>query len=191
MNPLHRYHNVFPDIGKMIHKLFEERTDDNDDCPVTKESSAALWAFMASQQVKRFPDGTRRVLHCDSFYTRHAFGRALSQLTEGSMKLTGTIKMNLVDALNKIQILLAKQLLADSPKGTWALVPAFDAVDPSVFFCPVFQQRGRGRRTRRRLTAINHFCYEERGSGAKRSSCKMWGVKTSFASSRKTRDTSS
>jgi hypothetical protein len=65
----------------------------------------------------------------DNFYTRHTLATALSRFTDGNVVLLGTVHMNLVDKVNKVNLLLTGSMIKDKPRGSWLLVRAYDAVD--------------------------------------------------------------
>ena len=47
----------------MVHKFFHERSDEDDDCPIDKQSSTALWAVMASQQMKSSSEEKKMIFY--------------------------------------------------------------------------------------------------------------------------------
>ena len=61
--PLRRYLEIFPEAKKMVHKFFHERSDEDDDCPIDKQSSTALWAVMASQQMKSSSEEKKMIFY--------------------------------------------------------------------------------------------------------------------------------
>lgn len=74
--PLKRYVGVFPEARKLVHKFFHERVQgEDDDLPIDKKSSAALWAIMAAQQDMKSDSDESKVVFTDSYYTRHYLGK--------------------------------------------------------------------------------------------------------------------
>ena len=139
----------------------------------------------------------RKVVFTDSYYTRHylgklpflfgflltnvllsfAAGRAILQMTGNKMKLTGTVKMNLVDPVNKVSLSMAKDVIDKLERGEWALVPAYDAIDGDGHFDapPVarggkqrkFQYKNKSLRLRRKNVPTEGNVYVTIGSGDK------------------------
>ena len=64
----------------------------------------------------------------DSFYTRHALAEVVKKMTDNRCKITGIVKMNLVDSANKPNMKKAIQEIEPKPKGSWALVRAHNPV---------------------------------------------------------------
>ena len=200
--PLKRYLGVFPESRKLVFKFFHQRiAGEDDDCPIDKQSSTALWAVMAAQQEMKSESQESKVVFTDSYYTRHYLGkynvarrvarlavsnvlsfllfpgRALLQMTSNRMKLTGTVKMNLVDPVNKVLLTMAKDTIDKLERGDWALVPVYDAIDGEGHFDPPpvgrgakqkkFQYKNKSLRLRRKNVPSEGNVYVTIGAGDK------------------------
>ena len=62
----------------------------------------------------------------DNFYTRHVLGAALKLASDGEVKLIGTCRFNFIDAINRVRVKEALEVLKDKPRGDWRLVRAYD-----------------------------------------------------------------
>jgi len=62
----------------------------------------------------------------DNYYTRHNLAAAIKKFTDSEVRILGTCKLNLVDAINKINILKAIENLKDKEHGSWYLVAAYN-----------------------------------------------------------------
>ena len=56
----------------------------------------------------------------------HLLGLALLKLTNGISWIVDTVKLDLIDSINKKNVEQAKTMLEEKPRGTWILVQARD-----------------------------------------------------------------
>ena len=67
----------------------------------------ALWATQVAHLTKQAKSSQvknnrkHRHLFCDNYYTRHSFAIAIDKLTDGETKVTGTMRLNYIDGINK------------------------------------------------------------------------------------------
>lgn len=95
--------------------------------PIDINSPTALWVLQFAHQVKiDVATSEKRVVFTDNFYTRHVLASELYQITDGKVRLTGTVKYTNVDAINRIHFNSAIQTMKDAQRGHWILVQAFD-----------------------------------------------------------------
>lgn len=52
--------------------------------------------------------------------------KKLKQITDGEIRMTGTIKINNVDAINRVRLKEAIIEMKDAERGSWMLVRAYD-----------------------------------------------------------------
>ena len=106
-------------------------------CPVAVDSASMLWVLMLGLLYRALVSAksTRprekippTIVYMDNFYTRHSLGRAIDEFTDGNIKITGTVRLNLVDKINKTNVTKAMKYLDGKPRGSWVLVKAFNAV---------------------------------------------------------------
>ena len=103
---------------------------------IGKDQASAVWLLQIGllQEKKALCELQRSqrdvVLFCDSFYTRHTLAYTMKAFTGGHVKTTGTVKLNLIDKVNKIGVLSALQEFQSTEwnRGDWLLVTAYDAV---------------------------------------------------------------
>lgn len=69
---------------------------------------------------------TVRLVACNNFYTRHSFATAVHEITEGKIRLVGTVRMNYLGPENSVAVKKVVAELKDAPRGTWKLVRAYD-----------------------------------------------------------------
>jgi len=74
----------------------------------------------------RKSSGSKRLVVTDNFYTRHTLAVAVNKFTDGEVLMLGTVKLNLIDAVNKHNVVKALDMLKDASRGTWYLVAAYD-----------------------------------------------------------------
>ena len=100
----------------------------NIDHSVTKrESPSALWILQLALQTKIYKYGNGSIDVTDNFYTRHKLAQQLIKVTDGEMKMIGTVRLNLVDGVNRVNIKEAQGKLKDSERGHWALCEVYNA----------------------------------------------------------------
>ena len=97
-----------------------------DDNIIKKDSPSALWCLQMAHQTKSHPMECGRLFVTDNFYTRHALGKQLLRLTDGEARLLGTVRMNVVDAVNRPAIKKGIECLQRSERGSWLLVHTLD-----------------------------------------------------------------
>ena len=69
-----------------------------------REKASALWMTQVGHmtlKMKNTSPEKKRYLFCDNFYTRHKFGNAINKLSDGDIKITGTIRFNFIEPINK------------------------------------------------------------------------------------------
>ena len=90
---------------------------------------STLWCLMMASQTKKLRDPSgKRLIVTDNFYTRHVLAKQKEILSDGEIKMIGTIKFNNIDGLNRKLVKLAIDKVQDSERGTWVLVQALDKV---------------------------------------------------------------
>ena len=123
LTPVARYSALHPIIRTPVANLLKQ-----DDCPVREDSASALWIAQCGHMEKLSETTTtgNRLVFMDNFYTRHALAKTLKSLTDGKVRIVGTIKLSNVDALNTSNIQDACAQLKDARRGSWRLVAAYD-----------------------------------------------------------------
>ena len=79
---------------------------------------------LAHQLVKDRSGG--RVAFLDNFYTRHVLARKLSSITNGNVKICGTVKFNNIHTLNKPLVKAAINVLQNADRGESIPTQAFN-----------------------------------------------------------------
>jgi len=116
MSAAERYINLFPDLRKPVHRVFGD----------VIEKKTVLWAAMIAQQNQRCrAPFKKRVVVMDNFYTSVGLARTLDQLTDGEIKIIGTIKMNMVQGINRENVKQAETLMKNGDAHEWYLIRAY------------------------------------------------------------------
>ncbi|POM78669.1 Hypothetical protein PHPALM_3774 [Phytophthora palmivora] len=118
--PSQRYTQQLPTLRTSLYNTLLR-----EDVPVAANSATALWLTMVGHQAKmlRSPTGYRLVVS-DNFYTRHTLARAILAFTDGAVRTTGTVCLNLVDKFNKGAVEEAVKRVSEAERGKWELVAA-------------------------------------------------------------------
>ena len=100
--PLDRYLSIFPQLRTPIFKSLHGSED------IKWQKASALWVAQVGHMRLKMKSKTdiarnvvKRTLFCDNFYTRHKFAKVIDKLTDGDVKVTGTIRFNFIEANNK------------------------------------------------------------------------------------------
>jgi hypothetical protein len=121
-----RYTEVFRDLRTPFDKAYSDDPEGKYG-GVKKNSASALWSLQIAHQTKkqRDPSGKRTFL-MDNFYTRHNLGEKLKLLTDDEVRITGTCRLNVIQANNKVGVKKGIDMLKNKERGTWVLVQAFN-----------------------------------------------------------------
>jgi hypothetical protein len=92
-------------LKKTLHQLFGHYR-----WPTKQKSSRILWG-----------EG----LFMDNIYTHHNLGKKLKLLMDGKVRITGTCRLNVIQANNKVGVKKGIYMLKNKEQGTWVLVQAF------------------------------------------------------------------
>lgn len=88
-----RYLEVFPEMRVTTNQCFD---------PSRNVPTRALWATMIALQTKRVgSESSKRVVFCDNYYTFVDLGVRLLRMTDGEIRLCGTIRISYLEAENK------------------------------------------------------------------------------------------
>lgn len=94
--PAYAYCAMFRTLKTPLKKLTNEKL-------IVVDSATALWILqMAHFQAAHRKE--KRLVVMDNFYTRHTLAVALAWLTDGCVRILGTVKLNLVDSINRVHI---------------------------------------------------------------------------------------
>ena len=130
--PVLRYVDIFRDLRTPITKLYQE----NDRAKVLDKPSA-LWVAQIGHMAKKLKSNevcsvlNKRHVFMDNFYTRHTLALDVAKFSDGDIHIIGTVKGNLIDAINRGNILKALAHLAEAPRNHWNLVRAHEVVKKS------------------------------------------------------------
>ena len=122
LNPAETYCELFRGLRGVFHKKFSKNS------PVSAKKPSALWIMQLAHQRKlhKDPSGERLVV-MDNFYTRHPLARQLARVTDGEMKILGTVRLNNIDKMNRSLVKQAVERSSNKEKGHWLLAQAFHA----------------------------------------------------------------
>ena len=116
--------------GSELVSLLERCTgifSEANDFIIEVNSPTSLWVLQMAHQTLSIEDPNgRRVFFTDNFYTSHRVGTALKKFTDGEARLIGTIRMNTVDCTNRYHLFKTIDMVDKMPRGSWALVRAYD-----------------------------------------------------------------
>jgi len=117
------YCTTFRTLRTPYNNIFSEGNDFN----IEVDSPTSLWVLQMAHQTLSIEDPNgRRVFFTDNFYTSHRVGTALKKFTDGEARLIGTIRMNTVDCTNRYHLFKTIDMVDKMPRGSWALVRAYD-----------------------------------------------------------------
>ena len=81
---------------------------------------------MVSHQHQKMKSPTsKRVCFMDNFYTRHELAQRVMAMTNGEVRIVGTVRLNFVDVHNKKIVNQAIDILKTLPKHAWVLTRAY------------------------------------------------------------------
>ena len=136
--PADRYLKIFGELTSSFNQLCQAtKSRIRNACPVAVDSASMLWVLMmgllyraliAANTVRPRESMPQTVVYMDNFYTRHSLARAIDEYTDGNIKVTGTVRLNLVDKVNKNNVTMAIKYLENKDRGSWVLVKAFTGV---------------------------------------------------------------
>ncbi|RAW23861.1 hypothetical protein PC110_g19709 [Phytophthora cactorum] len=120
--PGQRYTDQFPVLRTCLHNTLAR-----DETEISGNSAMTLWLSMVGNQSKilRSPTGYRLTVS-DNFYTRHTFAKAILAFTDGEMRTIGTVRLNLIDKWNKMEVEESVKGVVELERGGWELVAAVD-----------------------------------------------------------------
>ena len=119
--PVEAYCQVFRDMRRTLKKLLE-------DYPLLDPKLASvLWFLQMAHQVKKHSSG-KCVFFMDTYYTCHIMAVVLNKITNGDAYIIGTVRLNNIDATNKVLVLKGISMIKDMHRGAWVLVRAHDKV---------------------------------------------------------------
>ena len=101
ITPLNKYISVFPRLKTPVSKVFTDTGD------ITNDDASALWATQIGHMTMQAKsssvnnNASHRYVFCDNFYTRHTLATAIDTITDGEVKVTGTIRTNYVESVNR------------------------------------------------------------------------------------------
>ena len=118
LKPGARFCKLFPEVRTIYNQHIDNK------CP----PATALWVCQLLLMTKRFrlPEGKKRLIVLDSYYTSHVLGSTLSKVTDNTTKILGTVKLSMIDKHNKTLLTEAINLLKNAERGKWYLVPSFN-----------------------------------------------------------------
>ncbi len=94
---------------------------------IDSKSATALWILMVGHvRNVRKSSGSKRLVVTVYFYICHTLAVAINKFTDGEVLMLGTVKLNLIDAVKKHNVVKALDMLKDASRGTWYLVAAYD-----------------------------------------------------------------
>ena len=112
-----RYLNIFPEMRRPIHRF----------CATRMSSASTLWTAMVAHQSKALNSPSKkRICYMDNFYTRQDMSSSIHQVTDGEMKVIGTVRRNYIDAVNKPFVERAYKIIEKGRRNDWILVHAHE-----------------------------------------------------------------
>lgn len=127
--PVLRYVDIFRDLRAPITKLYQENGREK-----MLEKPTSLWVAQIGHMTKKLKSNdvysvlNKRHIFMDNFYTRHTLALDLAKFSDGDICIIGTVKGNLIDAINRPNIIKALAQLAQAPRNHWKLVRAHEVV---------------------------------------------------------------
>jgi hypothetical protein len=120
-----KYVSLHRGMRTPFQKWFPERKTDLP-TEVESDSATALWVTMLSHMEQAQSSGReKRVVYMDNFYTRAVLADALLKMSDGKIRVTGTVRLNFVKTTDLIHLTEAHNRLKDMSRGSWMLVSSF------------------------------------------------------------------
>ena len=137
--PAERFMKVFVELYATFNQFAQSsKSRLRNACAVPYDSTSMLWVLMvgllyrsiigASSSRPRKDAPLHNVVYMDNFYTRHALARACGDFMDNAMKTTGTVKLNLVDKVNKPVVVQGIKNLEKQERGSWILVQVHNGI---------------------------------------------------------------
>ena len=80
-----------------------------------------------AHQTKRLQDPSgKRLIVTDNFYTRHVLAKQTEILSDGEIKMIGTVKFINIGGINRTLVKEAMEKIQNRERGLWILVKAFE-----------------------------------------------------------------
>lgn len=114
-------HSCFPVHERCISKFNKHVVD--------PETPSEEWILQMALQTKRYTDPSKkRVMVMDNFYTWHVLVHQVSNISDGEIKVIGTVRFNNIDGANRKYVKDAIQALnEDGVVGcSWFLFQEYD-----------------------------------------------------------------
>lgn len=88
-----------------------------------KGQASAVWCLQMMHQSQLSPKPNVRLVVCDNFYTRYV-AKQVEKFTESEIELLGIVRLNNLDAFNRLAVKEATNMLLDQHRGSRFLVQA-------------------------------------------------------------------
>ena len=106
----------------------------------------------------------------DNFYTRHLLELVLFNISDGYLRVIGTVRINNIKGFNKKYVLKAVYMLTLKEKGAWTIViPAKTEEDKIILrrsppakkpkILPVLKSSNDVDKTKSKINAVNQFLH--------------------------------
>jgi hypothetical protein len=108
-----KYVSLHRGMRTPFQKWFPERKTDLP-TEVESDSATALWVTMLSHMEQAQSSGReKRVVYMDNFYTRAVLADALLKMSDGKIRVTGTVRLNFVKTTDLVHLTEAHNRLKD------------------------------------------------------------------------------
>ncbi len=131
LNLVDRYAFIHRELRHVVASKFKDKCNTKPG-DINRESASALWTTQLGHMCMKKPmsdvnirDKSRRIF-TDNFYTRHALGQKMKEISNNELKLCGTVRLNFVDEVNKVNVIEGIEMMKKAERGDWVLVPAFN-----------------------------------------------------------------
>ena len=132
-----RYLKVFGELMPSFNQLCQAgKSRLRNACPIAVDTASMLWVLMlgllyrtliTANAVRPRESVPKTNVYMDNFYTRYSLGKAISDYTDGNTKITGTVRLNLIDKVNKGNVSKAVKEVDNQERGCWMLMKAYSA----------------------------------------------------------------
>jgi len=125
-SPAERFTKLFSEMRMPFNKTFQNDPKGKV-TKVAKDSASALWTLQMVHQMKKKKDPKgKRNFFTDNYYTRHVLANMTKTMSDGEARLTGTVKYNLIDSVNRPMVDKAAKMVSKMERSSWVLVQAYD-----------------------------------------------------------------
>lgn len=98
----------------------------------TPDSASASWVLHVAHGVQDAPTKKTRMVVMDNFCTWPDLEEQIRKLTEDGARILGTVLLNNLDLINRVNVRQAVEVLKDAPRRNWYLCRTYLSIAPTT-----------------------------------------------------------